>query len=404
MTKIPKYSGIVKPAGDVTETPYKYNGGYNYTEGDSCPNSPKYSIVVDYLSLTLTGFLFHSSKEAPEVLNFGAVELLKMEGGTRHYTYRYKVKLNGEDFGILLTVPREGGALSSNRPDYNEFKLSNHVLYRQGWASDVCNCVASMELEFYHITRLDIALDGYKWLDVFDRYKAREIRPLGRAKMTSHTSKGTDGFHVLDGVDWGSRSSEKYLTVYKVGKRVEADNKGYRAKFWEANGLTDIDNVQRLELKLKAKALKRLETSNGEPITKLENLLSELQSSPFLSGIMKAHFKGWFEWVVPDERQANTSRLARAQVIDWGVLDALKIKRIPTTKKPNRVWAAKRCASALLDYNSENFLSEYIAKYLKGIGRHVSPSELSDMPRQIAYAVAQHHEVGGWLQRRDPVA
>lgn len=398
MTKLINSSDIVKTAGHVTETPYKYNGGYNYTEEQK---SPKYTITSDYLALTLTGYLFHSTDEAPSRLALGDVEL-ELLGGTTHYTYRYKVRFKGQDFGYLMTVPRAGSALAAQRPDYNELRVENHILYRENWAADLCAAINLMGLEFYHITRLDIALDGYGWLDIFERYQRQEIRALGRASMTTHTTKNGSGFHSIDGVDWGKRSSEKHLTAYKVGQRVEIENKGYRAKFWEANGLTDTANVQRLELKLKAKALKRLKTAQGKPITELKTLLSELENPAFLAGVMRAHFKSWFEWVIPDENQKNTSRLKRVQVIDWNVLEALEIKKIPSTKKPNKVWAAKRCATALLEYNERQFLSEYLSGYLRGIGVSVPSSSLSDVSRNLAYAVAQQYEVGGWLQRRDP--
>jgi len=407
VTKILNSADIVKAGPDVNPTPYKYNGGYNYKAGGTARKSaPDYTIVVDYLSLTLTGYLFHSSKEAPEKLSFGEVELSRLDGGTRHYTYRYKVKLRGEDFGLLMTTPRAGGALSMNRPDYNEFKLENHVLYRQDWTLDVCKAIQSIGLQFYHVTRLDIALDGYNWLDVFERYQRKEIRPLGRASMTTHTSKGGSGFHALDGVDWGKRSSEKHLTVYKVGKRVEVENKGYRAKFWAANGLENTEDIQRLELKLKAKALKRLKTQAGEQITEIRSLLRELESTSFLAGIMKAHFKGWFQWVVPKENQKNTSRLERVDVIDWEGLAALEIERVPSTKKPNEVWAAKRCSSALLKYSEEGFISDCLSASLRELGVDVPASSLSlsGISRKIAYAVAHQHGVGCWLQRRDAFA
>jgi hypothetical protein len=448
MTKIPKYSGIVKSdppsqnGSAVSETPYKYNGGYNYTERTNPSHTP-YTIAVDWLSLTCTGFLFHSANKAPDVLNFGNVELSRMKGGTSHYTYRYQVKVNGEPFAVLLTTPRTGGALEANRPDFNELKIENHILYRQGWQDVLQDVLQATGLGFYHITRLDIALDGYRMLNIFERHQRGELRKIGRAKYSHHyDSKGT-----LSGVDWGSRSSDKHLTAYQVGKRVEVENKAYRAEFWQANGLNDVEAVERLELKLKADAVKQIvQSETGE----IGISFAQLDSPRFLAGIMQAQFSKWLEFRIPDPLQKNVSRLKKANVIDWALLDSVQMERLRTTKKPNAVWSAKRCASKLLEDNGKEYIPRAIKGYLvehgdrainkdawlkaeqsviqylrinhpymipagiisgmvdvlrqsvgKEYARQLNDDVLSDLPRRIAYAVAHQHGAGAWLNRKD---
>jgi hypothetical protein len=455
MTKIPKYPGIVKSgiprssAKDVTETPYKYNGGYNYTEG-SQPTTKRtpYTICIDWLSVTCTGYLFHSASEAPAVLNFGDVELKRKMGGTAHYAYRYEVNYKGEPFAVLLTVPRRGGALEANRADFSELKLHNHILYRDGWHNMLMGFIQATGLQFYHVTRVDIALDGYNMLDIFRKVDERQLRAIGRAKFhPKKDEKDKDGFHVLTGANWGSRSSDKHLTAYRVGKRVEAENKGYRVAFWKKNGLTDSEAVERLELKLKAKAVQRIvQAETGEVGAQLE----QLNDPAFLAGMMQAHFAKWFEFRIPDPKQKNISRLKKAHVIDWQSIEALEVERLPTTRKPNKVWAAKRCATKLLEDNGAEYIPRAVKEYLKEHGdraikrdawakaekaaeqylrlhfpymlpsgvvsglvdnlrqtigteyaKQLDDSVLADLPRRLAFAVANQHGAGAWLHRKN---
>ncbi len=448
-TKILKNASNVKPKEQgkrgiaVNETPYRYFGGHNYTEGEEqAANPSKYTICVDYLAITLTGFLFHSSQEGPKALNFGDIELKRTGGGTRHYENRYQVKVKGEPFAVLLTTPRKGGALEASRPDFSEMKLENHILYREGWEKALQEVIQAIGLQFYHITRLDIALDSYSTLNIFQQHQRGELRKIGRAKYSHHY----DSAGRLSGADWGSRSSNKHLTAYRVGARVEIENKAYRAHFWKANGLSDTEAVQRLELKLKAKAVRRIvQADTGEVGAHFDRL----NDSAFLAGIMKAHFARWFEFRIPDPAQKNVSRWKKAEVIDWDAIEAVQMERLTTTRKPNKVWAAKRCATKLIEDNGKGYIPQAVKAYLvehgeralkgdlwrtaeksvesylkanfpyllpatvvpgivgnmrKVVGREyakqLNDDVLADLPRRLAYAVANQHGAGAWLHRK----
>lgn len=438
---------------DVTETPYKYNGGHNYTEdGEQAANPSKYTICVDYLSITCTGFIFHSSQEAPKALNFGDIELKRMGGGTRHYENRYQVKVKGEPFAVLLTTPRKGGALEASRPDFSEMKLENHILYREGWEKVLESVIQATGLQFYHVTRLDIALDGYGFLDIIRKAEKESWHQIGRAKYKPEYSKLNGR---LNGFNFGSRSSDKHLTGYRVEERVEEENKGYRIEFWEANGLNRMKiekgqrqrvPVERLELKMNADALKRVvEKETGEVGVHFDRL----NNSAFLTGIMKAHFARWFEFRIPDPAQKNVSRWKKANIIDWQSIEAVQMERLTTTRKPNKVWAAKRCATKLIEDNGKGYIPQAVKGYLiehgeralkgdlwrtaeksveaylkanfpfllpatvvpgivgnmrKVVGREyakqLNDDVLADLPRRLAYAVANQHGAGAWLHRK----
>lgn len=274
--------------------------------------------------------------------------------GTKHFQAKYNAFLGEEvePFATVITYPRKGGIL----PDYlSQIKVENRELYAKGWTTRLLNLLSALRVEINNFSRLDIAIDSNcvgddpllglyytsPFIGVYKRWKAG-MEHVGRAVYNQEHAVG----RATTGFDWGKKSASKYLTAYVKSDRIEADDKGYIADFWHLNGIEPGQRVERLELKLKTDAIKRtLEYVDGLADEKNIGIdITRLEDSKYLAGIMRAHLKGWFEFVV-DQPDTNKTRRDNYDPVDWHGLDAELLGRIPTTKPKNEVWAAKHAIS-----------------------------------------------------------
>lgn len=405
-------------------TPYEYNGGQVYradiwavesAESEWIKKAVKYCISADWFECTTTGKFIPVDQEAPETLEFSGI-ILKLEGyGTKHYQLKYNVFLPGEKdpFALILTDPRNTKILE---PDFSQIKIENHQLYRKGWTVKLATVLDALELQLNNITRLDIAIDGVGFLNQVERFERGEIESIGKVQTCDFKTAQRD----RTGYNWGKRSSEKMLTIYDKSDELKRTNKLYISDTWIANNLNEgqVDEIERLELKLRGKAIKRLLIpETGEAIQ-----YERLEDANYLASIVKVSFKKWFEFVIPDE-QKNVSRKERVQIVDFEQFKTIKMERLPTTQKPNEVWRAKMAASKFLsdakqpDSYLQNAIHAELHSYLETVLHGEQRDMITDavhnqlikifkdlkkqLPIGIAYAMAKEHRIVDWLERKE---
>lgn len=429
--KINPFSGIINALGRESslsreiQTPLEYNGGQHYVrdiraaesiDTQLIKKSAKYCISVDWFECTTTGkFLPTDVENPPETLDFLGI-ILKLDGyGTKHYQHKYNIYLPGEKdpFALILTAPRNTKILA---PDFSQIKIENHQLYRMGWNVKLTAVFDALGLQLNNITRLDIAIDGKGFLSPIERFERGEIESIGKVQTCDFKTAQRD----RTGYNWGKRSSEKQITIYDKSAELKRTNKSYIFDTWMVNDLNggQLDQIERLELKLKGKALKRLMIPDtGEAIQ-----YERLEEAAYLAGIVKASFTKWFEFVLPDN-QKNITRKERVQIIDFEQFKAIEMQRLPTTQKPNEIWRAKMATSKLLADAKQpdgylpdavhQFLHAYLQTFLAGEQRdmitdavHARMLEIfkdlkTQLPVGIAYAMAKEHQIVDWLERKE---
>jgi len=331
-------------------------------------SAKKQTIACDFVELTVKNTIKHlePGETLPLEINLPGIRLVTASKdakgnpimmGTKHFQAKYMAFFDEEaqPFATVLTYPRKGGIL----PDYlSQIKLENRELYAMGWSTRLLRLLSALRVEINNFSRLDIAVDSncvgddpllglyytspfiglYKrWKGGFicNRYKGWEN--VGRAVYNQEHAVG----RATTGFDWGKKSASKYLTAYVKSDRIEADDKGYIADFWHLNGIEPGQRVERMELKLKTDAIKRTVDPDGG-LAGLD--ISQLEKPAYLAGIMRAHLKGWFEFLI-DQPDTNKTRRDNYDPVDWHDLDAQYLERIPTTKPTNEKWAAKMAIS-----------------------------------------------------------
>ena len=412
----------------VTLTPYKSNGGHNYRTLDlghitqPCQDAPdhnfnqlvreclavfnaissirqdfggitRYCINVDWFEATLEGswLPIGSMGEPEKVISLLNGDLILERdpmrwNGTKHYQFCYQVFLYGEPVATIITHPRNAimGRKSAGEGtrQLSQLRLENHVLYRAEWLQVYRDILEGLGVVLNNITRLDISVDGGPFLEQYRAIISGKYKKVGRAKHACHL----DANDQIEGFYIGSRSSERYIRGYSKTSEIKqaGGHKTYITAAWTKSNLEawnkGAGEVARLELVLKAKAIAQLSEFD----------VDRLGTDSYLAGIMRASLSKFYQFVDAEEllETGNITRCARIEAIDWAYFDAHQLERLPTTKKPNVIWAVQR----RITFD----MLEYWAK-VEGNGE-----ELFNQSFAFNYELAKSYGILDWFERKTP--
>lgn len=251
----------------------------------------------------------------------------KTGNGTRQYKYGYDVLFNNQSIGLLLLCPRQ-----AFRNEYScSLKLHNHILYQNAWTLIIGALLDDIGLTINNFTRIDIACDGSGFMNKYKLLNEGIYQNVGRSGHSNYQT----GKNIITGFDIGSKRSDKYVTGYCKGQRLKTEQKPYISEYWQKNNLvTPIENVERLELKLKNKAIKSIVAFDYK----------RLEDQVYLASIMKSQLDGFFQLVKNSSLKTdkNITRAKKIDLIPWHNLELSKVVKMKKIKKPSTVWGMKR--------------------------------------------------------------
>lgn len=228
--------------------------------------------------------------------------LLNDKQRTSHFLCKWSLIYNGEKVATLLTCP----SASFIAPNQSQIKIENSLLYTVDWLDIYKDILIETNWTHKNITRLDIAIDGasinnaLKLISDYD--KGQIIGRKGKALFHSVKDPGKElkRFHV------GTSASEKVATIYNKSKEIQNSDKDYIKQFWLNNGLENIDNTHRFELRLKSKITKNYD-------------LNKLDQNNYLASIVKTEIVNWFEFYYKgkDKNKHRTYKNGTMEWIDW---------------------------------------------------------------------------------------
>jgi len=272
-------------------------------------NKTPITINPDWLEFILIGQIKDSKRDG-EYIELPANFVLKELGyGTKHFCFNYEVYYEGLLFGTLRTEPRNDKIMDAN---WQQFKIENERLYEKGYIELCSKLFASLGSSVRNISRLDIAADGFGFMDLMKRYDSGKIDKRGKAKYTLYK----DNQRKIEGFDIGSKKSDKAITGYLKSEEIEKSNKHYIKEFWKRSGLPNWDNgeVERLEIRLKNNAIVKIENFDWE----------RLENPEYLAGVMRKHFENYFDFHSPN--CSNISRARKIEFINWDLISAERLE------------------------------------------------------------------------------
>lgn len=299
----------------------------------------------------------------------GSFQLRLTGNRTRFWNKVFEVYYNGESFGTLCAEPHNH---KIKQPNEVFFKLDNHWNYLAEWFEAIENFARTFELSLSHFNRLDIATDGFNFLDPVRLYHKDFIELVGRADATVRR-KGNKPVH---GFNLGSMKSDKYVRVYNKQKEIEQHSKKYYIReFWSACGVDekDFEKMERLEVTMRHKVVK-------EFIGQLTwgKLRQMSQSGEYLKSLLQSAIKHCYQWRERRKNERdNVSRLREVCAINWNCcLKLLERVKVFSAKKVRALQTTAKTAYQL---------------YLKtGFGKYAG----------IAYEIIENCNLQPWFEKR----
>jgi hypothetical protein len=286
-----------------------------------------YTVNLDWFEVLLGGEMIEYDSPLDNYsYDLGNIVFNKKPMGTKFYKYSYDVMFRGKPFGSINIIPR----MTTIQKNTIQFQAVNNVLYEIGFISDFKCFIDRMTWTIKNFSRLDIAIDGKGFINIFEQRRDGKIRKLGKAGVTQHET----GVGQITGYDVGKRSSNKWITGYNKSAELEISNKQYIRDMWDRSGL-DSKNVERLEIKLRNEAIKSIINFEWE----------KLDSFEYLASIFRTQILNYFEFTKTSKLK-NITRHRRYELLDWESIGGQKLPRL-STKQSEEVWAMKQASKTM---------------------------------------------------------
>jgi len=210
------------------------------------PTKQKFLMNIDYLIINLEGLSFGHFPDNSEF------HLKDFDYGTKIFTRRSELYYKNEKIGTFTTGSRSS-IISEN---LSQLQLENHLFYTKTLSQIkqiIYEFTQETNLSFNAINRLDIAIDksdiNNNYRDLLCNINNGTFLVSGRPKNLQSYFETYRGKSVLNGFQFGKRSSDKILRVYNKSLSLQLTEKPYINDFYKNNGL-DNNNVWRFEYQL----------------------------------------------------------------------------------------------------------------------------------------------------------
>jgi len=324
-----------------TRTSRQNKTSNRYNRGQLSINQEKpqknYLFTVDKLILNCKhglgkGLLKNIDLDNPEdeyiSLDTKLIKDKKTGNGTKRYKYGYDVIFNNQSVGLLLLSPRMS---FGNDDEFRcSFQLYNHILYQKAWTLILMVVLDELGIKINNVSNLDIACDGHGFVSDYEKLLNGKYENVGKSThRPAEILKGKlKGFYI------GKRSSDKCMCGYFKSRELKRSGKTYISDYWKKNNLKDIENVERLELRLKNKGVKSIGKSFD---------INLLEDPIYLASIFKSQTTNYYQFVLRSdlEKDSKVTRHKKIDVINWDKINHMDIEKEKRIKKPCSIWAMK---------------------------------------------------------------
>jgi hypothetical protein len=290
----------------------------------------KYCIALDWLEIILTGeiSILEDINRNKNEFDLGNGIIAKQTTTINHIGFKqsFLIFLDDESIGYLHYGNTRKMKFKS--PKSNLLHINNHILYQKDLPDKIYRLQKGLGLNFSHFYRMDIAIDGSDMISTYN-YLTRskslaKKRAVIQQGIIDEKTKKHSSFII------GSRKSEKYISLYNKTLEIEKKGKWYIKEFWKENGLNE-NSIDRLELRLKAKALKSFNHD-----------FEYLVNPNYLAGYFKLNAGDWLEFI-------DIKNKKRKNLIDWSKFAKTEIIKLTKTEAANNIVSMKTTIKVLYE-------------------------------------------------------
>ena len=272
------------------------------------------AVVIDWLQVNATGRMSDSVISQLELQPYS----------TRVFKSVYILKAFTEDIATIACNP-----LSPVIPyDTHLIKFHNKLLYSTDLEQRVEYILNFLNLTFKGLSRLDLAHDFNKFANnllpqnLINRFLTKKWLHVGKQSFKVYGKGGVN--QSFETLRFGKNDSE--LSVYLYNKSIELSevkDKPWIREFWQRNGVSQSNDVWRLEVSLKGNRLHYVDELSGN----IERLfLSNIFDQLFLHQLYFSLVDKYFKFVRP-ETNRNISRMKQVNLFDecYNKFDFIKL-------------------------------------------------------------------------------
>lgn len=150
---------------------------------------------------------------------------------------------------LVRSCPHSAAIMPMNRV---QVKMANDALYNYTWAETLAHLQDGLNWSYRSVTRLDLAADGHGFLKPFHDAARGHVSYGGRADFVVRFSGGQ-----VKAAELGTKSGNKFGRIYGKSKELRLSGKLYIADYWADQGCEDADNVDRCEVAIKGREVRR---------------------------------------------------------------------------------------------------------------------------------------------------
>lgn len=288
-----------------------------------------------------------------------------------------EVWVKGEKFCTILFVPTSTAVY---RPTDVKLEIYNAQLYSGDWLVNLIELENLLGLKLKSVARLDIAIDMLRTVKInrkdgivnfLDSVNlAVRTRQKRRAKLKGRTQVRGIGDLDKEGKYTsfliGKKGGEAFLRIYNKSLELKAketekenelgemfkewvqnpnsDKSQYIPAFWEVNGLDHTKGVDRLEVSLSAKRVKKIKDFDLYRLidpTYLAMIMRTMLEKEVLVDGKRGKGFGMFEFVNVTGEETNISRLKTISIIDWEKLGGGKFVDTKPLVQNGTLWRVK---------------------------------------------------------------
>ena len=226
---------------------------------------------------------------------------------SQEFEHTCEIIYKGEPFAYLESHPKK----SAINPALINITVKNHRLYSIGYISMLDDVTTKLGLTYQYVKKIDIAIDQsmkhkkrkLTYLNkLTEAIVTQEVKGVGRARFKPMY----DSSFTLEGFHYGSKQSDKFVRGYYKHLELNSSKKQYIQEFWDLNKLNSTLGVERIEMSIKKRELKKYLDFDKKDLYLLE-------SKACLASLFKSAASGFFEFVDRKEYTRKHKKVDRCK-------------------------------------------------------------------------------------------
>lgn len=317
----------------------------------------KYAISVDWLEVFTLRVGTNPYHGLQFEHKFKKYEVKRLDGETAVFMERYEITSENISIATFACVPRS----PKLKQNMCIIKLSNRVLYMQGYIDILYSIMRALEVQYIGVTRVDLCYDCIRYHDAkkpqdfvndflasFAGYdvKNKEYQSMEQKYRGSFYIRGkkVSGKNKVNYIRFGEATSRCHSYIYdKSLELTEVKDKPWIREFWKENGIepTSTDHVWRSEISIKGTGKDILNMRTGELFQLSPQYMQNQQS---IEALFAIYAEKYFSFVGGDQKNKRFKK--HIKLFEYS--EEITCKPITLCKKADCGKSEKMCANTLI--------------------------------------------------------